>query len=153
MGSEPLDIDALVEQLRERAATIAWVPEPPAPLKRTHLPDPLDGHPAITFLHREWTGPDVNRGREHGARTGRLRRFRRGARRLVWAAPRRALLPERELLTELASLTDALVLRCRQLTAEIDNLHEQLAQQAVSRAASEATLAAELDALRRRAGE
>jgi hypothetical protein len=108
--------------------------------------DALDGHPGIEYLHRHWTG-DGGPGPTHG-------RSRLGARirRVVFAYPRRAVLPERELVTQLASLTDALELRCRQLAAEIEDLRVQLAERDAARAVNDAKLAGELDAMRRRGG-
>lgn len=146
MGNEPVEVDELVERLRESSARASWAPEPPAPFRRAGFGDPLDGHPAVDYLRTQWTR---GVGREPEAEAGITGRARALVRKVAFALPRRALLRERELLTELASLTDALVTRCEQLSAEIEDLHVQLRERAVSSTANEARLAAELDALRR----
>jgi hypothetical protein len=137
-------VDALIEQLKDRAEAARWAPERSTPLDKPAFGDPLDGHPAIAYLRRNWTGPDA--GRAAAASAGA--RWRR----LVDAIPRRAMLPERELVTELASLTDALVQRCAQLSAEVDDLRAQLDRRARARESSDLRLAALLDELRRERG-
>jgi len=145
MGSEPLRVDELIEELRERASRDIWAPAAPTPLHREEFGDPLDGHPAIEYLHRNWT----RTASENGG-TGANRGVRASISKALYALPRRALRRERELLTQLASLSDALVTRCRQLEAQIDDLHAQLDERALEAGAREARLAAELDSIRRK---
>jgi hypothetical protein len=141
---DPVELDQLIEQLRASTATVQWTPDPPRPLRRPQIIDPVDGHPAIAYIHDYWTGEHVVTPGVGGRRSG--------WRRILYGFPRRAMLPERVLTSHLASLTEALAHRCVQLSAEMEDLRDQLDERSRDRAATDAELAQLLEAARREPG-
>ncbi len=144
MGRHPVETDELVRQLR-LAAERSWEPPIPGPLSRPAPSERMRAHPGLDYAHHHWTLPD----QPPPTGTDVKGRVRMLAGRAVFGIFSDYLGKERELVSSLVRLGDALAIRCDELTAQLEGLRNELDERTRTRAAADAELAGVVDGLRR----
>lgn len=148
MGRHPVETDELVRQLRQAAAR-GWEPPIPGPLSRPAPAERMRAHPGLDYAHHHWALPDQPPPAGADVK-GRVRML---AGRAVFGIFSDYLGKERELVSSLVRLGDALAIRCDELTAQLEGLRSQLDERTRIRAAADAELAGVLDGLRRQVAD
>ena len=141
MGEAALRASELVEQVRERADRVAWVPPVHEPLDDSLDDRRLHDHPGLTYAHRHWALPD------HATESGRGPKawVRRVVGKLVFHALRHYLQAERELIGNLVRVNDELAKQCDELTEAHHTLVAELDDRFAQAATSQERLATMLD--------
>ncbi len=146
MGRHPVEAHELVEQLRRgRSAEVVWAPLPPEPLPRPDEVEPMVAHTGLHYAHHHTNLPD-----RPTAGGGVRGWYRRTVGRMVFGILFKYLREERELISNLVQLNDALAKRCDRQAVELEDLREALDDRAVARAENEADLALRVASLEQR---
>ncbi|HXP32683.1 MAG TPA: hypothetical protein VN820_01645 [Acidimicrobiales bacterium] len=131
MGDAALEVDGFVRRIKERADQLAWTPPIPEPLERSIDDRRLQEHPGLDYAHRHWALPDQPSDPGQGV----LARGRGVFGRWVFHALAHYLHDERQLVSHLVQLNDALAKRCDELA----QAHRALLQELDGRFAEAAT--------------
>jgi hypothetical protein len=130
---EGLDPREFLERLQGQHQTIRWMPLPPDEAAHRLVDNPAVGEPSLGYLHEHWVLPDGKA--PDGARGGLRGRVAAAVARPVFRLLRRYFDEERELLSRMVQMHDALATRC-------DDLARALAEREVAEAENLAQLAA-----------
>ncbi len=122
MGDVAVEVDEFVRRVKARADGEAWAPPVPEPLTRAIDDRRVQDHPGLDHAHRHWALP----AQPDQARRGPLGGVRARLDRLVFGALSHYLRDERELVSNLVQLNDALAKRCDELARAHRDLLQEL---------------------------
>ncbi|MGA2522201.1 MAG: hypothetical protein ABSG81_15450 [Acidimicrobiales bacterium] len=122
MGDVAVEVDEFVRRVKARADRGAWAPPVPEPLTRDIDDGRVQDHPGLDYAHRHWALP--GQGGEAGR--GLTARLRGRLGRVVFGAMADYLSQERELLSHVVQLNDALAKRCDELASAHRALLQEL---------------------------
>jgi hypothetical protein len=139
-----IDPTEFLEQLRDEHQVLQWEPLPPPPPNRTLGVEQERNRASLEYLHHHWQLPHTYApdGGGDGAKGKAVGLFGR----LTFRVLGRYLREERDLLSHVVQVSEALERRCDQLTLIIQELHTEVLNRQVAEAKNQAILAVWLHA-------
>ena len=134
-----IDPTEFLEQLKEGHQVLQWEPLPPPPPNRTIGVEQDRNRASLEYLHHHWQlphtyAPEDTGGGAKGRAVGLFGR-------LTFRVLGRYLREERDLLSHMVQVNEALERRCDQLTLLIQQLHTEVLNRQVAEARNQAVLA------------
>jgi hypothetical protein len=134
-----IDPTEFLEQLKEEHQVLQWEPLPPPPPNRPLGVEQDRNRASLEYLHHHWQlphayAPDDTGGGAKGKAVGLFGR-------LTFRVLGRYLREERDLLSHMVQVSEALERRCDQLTLLVQELHTEVLNRQVAEAKNQAVLA------------
>ena len=128
-----------LEQLKEEHQVLQWEPLPPPPPNRPFGVEQPRNRASLEYLHHHWQLPDsyVPEGGGSGAKGKAIGLFGR----LTFRVLGRYLREERDLLSHVVQVSEALERRCDQLTLLLQEMNIEMLNHRVAEAKNQAVLA------------
>lgn len=129
MGEPALDTEELLERLRAENRVLRWEPLPPDDQRAATRSDQVRSPDSLSFINANWQLPDqFDPSLAGGGYRGRIRAL---FGRLTFAVLGPYLKSERDFLSHVVRINNALEHRCDELTLRCDQLsHDMLTRQA-----------------------
>ena len=137
MGEPALDTEELLERLRKEHLVLRWEPLPPDQARPQGTGDQVRSPDSLAFINAHWQLPDHYQPAPGGGLRGWVQRL---FGRLTFAVLAPYLKAERDFLSHVVRINNALEFRCDELTERC----QQLNQDMLSRQAAEARNLAKL---------
>ncbi len=140
VGEHAIDPEEFLEQLKAEHHVLRWEPLPPDQVNRDKRNQQVRNRESLEYLHRHWALPDEFDPKDGG---GGIRGKVVGIfGRLTFRVLSRYLQEERELLSHLVRVNEALEQRSDELTVRCQQLNEDMVSRQVAEAGNQAKLAA-----------
>jgi hypothetical protein len=140
VGDTALDPEEFLERLKAEHHVLRWEPLPPDQVRRDTNKQQVRNREDLEYLHRHWALPDnFDPADAGGGLRGKVVAI---LGRLVFRVLGRYLREERELISHLVQVNEALERRCDELTLRCEQLNQDMVSRQVSEAANQAKLAA-----------
>ncbi len=140
MGETALDPEEFLEQLKAEHQVLRWEPLPPDQVKQDSRRQQVRSRENLEYLHRHWALPDTFDPQDAGG--GVRGKVVAVFGRLVFRVLGRYLREERELISHLVRVNEALEQRCDELTLRYEQLNTSMVNRQIVEAANQAKLAA-----------
>lgn len=139
MGEQRIDPEEFLEQLKSEHRVLRWEPLEPT-VRPPTTRDQVRSRSSLEYLHAHWVLPDsFDPADAGGGIRGRIVGF---FGRLTFRVLGRYLTSERELLSRMVQVNQALERRCDELTLRCQQLGQDMVDRQVAEAANQAKLAA-----------
>ncbi|MGO9029009.1 MAG: hypothetical protein ACLQOZ_10335 [Acidimicrobiales bacterium] len=143
MAKPALDPTEFLERLKEEHQVLQWEPLPPPDVNRPFGVEQVRNRASLEYLHHHWQLPDAYTPEGgQGAKGKVLGLFGR----MTFRVLGRYLREERDLLSHMVRVSEALERRCDQLTLLIQETNAEMVRRQVAEAKNQATLAVWLHA-------
>ncbi len=140
MGEHAIDPEEFLEQLKAEHQVLRWEPLPPDQVNRDKRNQQVRNRESLEYLHRHWALPDEFDPKDGGG--GIRGKVVDIFGRLTFRVLSRYLQEERELLSHLVRVNEALEQRSDELTVRCQQLNEDMVSRQVAEAGNQAKLAA-----------
>ncbi len=144
MGEPALEPEKFLKRLKAEHKVLRWEPLPPDHVRKPIANDQIRNRESLEFLHRHWALPDTFDPADAGS--GVRGKVVSTLGRLTYRVLARYLGAERELLSNLVRVNQALEQRCDELTSRCEQLNEDMVSRQVAEAGNQAKLSAWLHA-------
>jgi hypothetical protein len=140
LGDTALDPEEFLERLKAEHRVLRWEPLPPDQVRRDTGKQQVRNREDLEYLHRHWALPDTFDPADAGG--GVRGRVVGLVGRLVFRVLGRYLREERELISHLVRVNEALEQRCDELTVRCEQLNQDMISRQIVEASNQAKLAA-----------
>ncbi len=144
VGEPALEPEKFLKQLKAEHKVLRWEPLPPDHVRKPTANDQIRTRENLEFLHHHWALPDTFDPADGGS--GLRGKVVSAFGRLTYRVLARYLREERELLSHLVRVNQALEQRCDELTSRCQQLNEDMVSRQVAEAGNQAKLSAWLHA-------
>jgi hypothetical protein len=138
VGSPPIDPEELLQRIRTEHRALRWGPLPPDPVRPGGVGEQVRSPESLDYLHHNWMLPNSF---EDPGRPGLRAKVASRLGNFVYWVLGPYFRAERDLLSHVVRVNDALEKRCDELTNRILELRHQVADRQVAEARNQAELA------------